>query len=139
MNRQRPDVLSNGIAFLLTWRVQRFRVVHAWVLVFLGLALIVAVVFLDWFVPRWLVCILTVLLVLDALAHAWINCAYSESEVEAWRQVLGLAGGVMHQARIDAAIERTPPKPVRMTPYGLRSNGLKPQLRVVRPDDEPPK
>lgn len=132
MNRQRPDLLGQGILFIVTRRVQQFRLAHAWVLVSLGLALIVAVVCLDKWVPRWTVCVLAVLLVLDTLLHCWINRAYSEGEVQTWQQVLGLADSVTHQARIDAAIKRTPPKPVKMTPYGP-----KPQLRVVRPDDEP--
>jgi hypothetical protein len=72
------------------------------------------------------------LLVLDALLHARINRAYSEGEVRAWQQVLGLADSVMHQARIDAATRLPPKKPTK----GLY--GPKPPFRVVRPDDEQP-
>jgi hypothetical protein len=134
MNRQRPDLLAQSILFTLTRKVQRFRLVHAWLLVALGVALIGAVVCLDWWLPRWPVCVLGVLLVIDALLHTWINRAYSEGEVRAWQQVLGLADQVMHHARIEAAIKVTPPNPARKFLYGPR-----PRLRVVRPDEEPPK
>lgn len=134
MNRQRPDFLGQGILWTVTRKVQRFRLAHAWVLVSLGLALIGAVVCQDLCdsFPRWLVHVLTVLMVLDALLHARINRAYWEGEVEAWRQVLGLADSFQHQARVESAIKRTPAKPRKMTPYGPR-----PLLRVVRPEEEP--
>jgi hypothetical protein len=133
MNRQRPDLLGQGILFMVTRKVQRFRLLHAWVLVALGLALFGSVACLDWLIPRWPVYVLAVLLVLDALLHARINRAYTEGEVRAWQHVLGLADTVMHQARVDAAIKTTPPKPARKSLYGP-----KPPFRVVRPDEETP-
>jgi hypothetical protein len=132
MNRQRPDLLGQGILFTVTRKVQRFRLLHAWVLVAVGLALVGAVACVDWLLPRWPVYVLTVLLVLDALLHARINRAYSEGEIQAWQQVLGLADTVMHQARVDAAIKTPPPKPAKKSFLGI------PSLRVVRPDDELP-
>lgn len=136
MNRQRPDLLGQGILFTVTRNVQRFRLAHAGVLVTLGLALVGAVACRDWWpgFPRWPVYVLAVLLVLDALLHGWMNRAYSEGEVETWRQVLGLADSVMHQARIAAAIKTTPPKPTKKGLYGP-----KPPFRVVRPDEESPR
>lgn len=134
MNRQRPDLLGQGILFTVTTKVQRFRLLHAWGLAFLGLGLIGAAVSLDRWVPRWVVYVLTVLLVLDALLHAAINRWYSAGEIEAWQQVLGLADAVMHQARVDAATQRTPTKKPEKSLFGP-----KPPFRVVRPDEEPPK
>jgi hypothetical protein len=132
MNRQRPDLLGQGILFTVTTKVQRFRLWHSGILVAVGLALVGAVACVDWLIPRWPVCVLTVLLVLDALLHARINRAYTEGEVQAWRQVLGLADSFQHQARVDAAIKTTLPKPAKKFSFGP------PLLRVVRPD-EPPK
>lgn len=134
MSRQRPDLLGQGILLTVTTRVRRFRLFHAWVLVALAVALMAAVVCLDWLVPRWTVYVLAVLLVTDALLHAAINRAYTESEVQAWTQVLGLADSFQHHARVDTAIKSTPPKKPKKTLYGPR-----PLLRVVRPDDEPPR
>jgi hypothetical protein len=134
MSRQRPDFLGQGILLAVTRNVQRFRLAHAWVLVALALALIVAVACIDWLVLRWPIYVLAVLLVLDAVLHAWINRAYTESQVQAWQQVLGLADAFQHQARVDAAIKRTPPKPAKKSLYGPR-----PPFRVLRPDEEPPK
>jgi hypothetical protein len=134
MNRQRPDLLGQGILFTVTRKVRRFRLLHAGVLAALGLALIGVVACPDWLIPRWMVYALAVLLVMDALLHAAINRAYSEGEVQAWQQVLGLADTVIHQARVDAAIKTTPPKPARKSLYGPG-----PPFRVVRPDEEPPR
>lgn len=134
MNRQRPDLLGQGILLTVTRKVQRFRLGHAWLLVALAVALTVAMVCLDWLIPRWPVYILTLLLVLDALLHVRINRAYSESEVQAWQQVLGLADSFQHQARVEAAMKPTPTKPAKKTLYGPR-----PSLRIVRSEDEPPR
>lgn len=132
MNRQRHDLLGQGILFPMTRNVQRFRLGHSWLLFSLGLALIGAVVCLDGWIPRWAVYVLTVLLVLDALLHARINRAYSEGEFREWQQVLRLADTVIKQARVDAAM--TPTKPAKKPLYGPR-----PPFRVVRPDEEPPR
>jgi hypothetical protein len=132
MKQQRPDLLGQGIILNVTMKVKRFRLAHAWLLVALAVALMVAVACLDWCVPRWAVYFLTVLLVLDALLHAAINRAYAEGEIQAWKQVLGLADTVMHQARVDADIKTTPPKPTKKSLFGP------PPLRVVRPDNELP-
>lgn len=134
MNRQRLDLFGQGILLMTTRKVQRFRLLHTWVLVDLGLTLIWTVACVDWMIPRWPVYVLTVVLVLDALLHARINRAFSEGEVQAWRQVLGLADSVMHQARVDAAIKATPPKSAGKSLYGPT-----PPFRVVRPNEEPPK
>jgi hypothetical protein len=132
MNRQWPDLLGQGILFMTTRKVQRFRRMHAWVLVTVGMALVGAVACVDCLIFRWPVYALTVLLVLDALLHARINRAYSQGEVQAWRQVLGLVDSFQHQARVDAAIKTKPPKPARKSFFGP------PPLRVVRPEEEPP-
>lgn len=133
MTRQRPDLLGQAILFAVTSKVQRFRVVHAWFIVALGVALIGAVVCLDWWLPRWPVCVLGVLLVIDALLHAWINRVYSEGEIRAWQQVFGLPDQAMHQGRIETPIKATPPKPAKP----LTRSG--PPLRVFRPDEKPPR
>jgi hypothetical protein len=133
MSRQRPDLLGQAILYTVASNVRRFRFVHGCILVGLGLALVGAVACQGLWLPRWPTYILAVLLVLDALMHARINRAYSEGEVRAWQQVLGLADSVMNQARIDAATRPKPTKKPTMTPYGP-----KPPFRVVRPDDEPP-
>lgn len=132
MSRQRPDFLGQGILLAVTRSVQRFRLGHALLLVTLAVALIVVVACLDWLVPRWTVYALAVLLVLDTLLHSAINRTYTEGEVQAWQQVLGLADSFQHQARIDAAMKTTRPKPAKKSFFGA------PPLRVVRPDDEPP-
>lgn len=134
MSRQRPDFLGQGILLAVTRSVQRFRLGHALLLVGLAVSLMATVACLDWLVPRWTVYSLAVLLVLDALLHAAINRAYTESQVQAWQRVLGLADTVVQQARVEAAIKSKPTKKPAKSLYGPR-----PPFRVLRPDEEPPK
>lgn len=134
MVRQPTNLLEQAVLLAASKDVGQYQRRHARVLATLGVGLAVAVLCHDWWewFPRWPTYILLVIIVFDSVFHGCIEQGFADDEREKWKKMLSLVHSVQQQALFDANNKPTLPKPSKPNQQGG------PQLRVFKPDTEPP-
>jgi hypothetical protein len=133
MNEQQRGPWGQIVAQKVENDFNKFCCGHAWVLVGLGVlhvATVACSAHWEGF-PRWPVYLLTVVLVSDALFHAWLNRCCESKDLKAWHDLLALIVSIEARAQsgpVKPSQQATPIKPVP---------NPGPLLRVFHSDDEP--